>query len=229
MLVLISIWILKKFFPLYSKPLYDRRSLLKFLHLPRITALIAFFLLSSFLIYSQDKTLTYDIFYKGNVVGNMQINKRVNEENVYLMMVSRVRMKIFTSLRVYIEEQSLFNKGKLMYTCVYREVNGKVKANQKTRASGEVYQIDSEGKTGTISSRSINSNLILLYFYEPLQVRQVYSGNFQQFVDVKPVGDHTYRIDLPDGNYNFYTYKNGVCSRVEVHNSMYTIRMELKA
>src|SRR3989337_1674373 len=153
MLSSISIWLLKSFFTPTTIPLHDRKSiLLNVFHLPRITVLITFFLLSSFVIYSQDQTLNYNIFYKGNIVGNMQINKRVNNENVYLMMVSRVRMKVFTSFRVYIEEQSLFNKGKLMYTSVYREVNGKVKANQKTKAIGDVYQTDSEGKTGTIPS-----------------------------------------------------------------------------
>jgi len=190
---------------------------------------IASLLLSSFVISAQDNTLNYDVFYKNNVVGNMQINKMVRDENVYLMMVSKVHMKLITSFRVHIKEQSQFNKGRLMYTNVYREVNGKVKANQKTTAVGDAYQIDSHGKTGTISNKSISSNLILLYFYEPVQMHEVYSGNFQQFVGVKPVGEHTYRIDLPDGNYNFYTYKDGICSRVEVHSSMYTIRMELRA
>jgi hypothetical protein len=201
----------------------------KFVYAARTALLLTALVLHSFLVFSQDKSLNYDILYKGNVVGNMQINKRVNDENIYLMMVSRVKMRFFTSFKVHIEEQSLFNKGKLVYTSVYREVNGKVKANHKTRADGDIYLIDADGKTGTIKNKPINSNLILLYFSEPLNLRQVYSGNFQQFVDVKPVGDHTYKIDLPDGNYNYYTYQNGICVKVEVHNSMYTVNMELKA
>jgi hypothetical protein len=229
MLVLFTLWILKKLFPRYSNSLSNRAGYLsKFFFLPRIALLITAFLLSSFFIFSQDRTLKYDILYKGNIVGDMQINKRVNDENVYLMMISRAKMRFFTSYKVYIEEQSLFNKGKLVYTSVYREVNGKVKANHKTKAAGDIYLTEADGKTGSIKNKPINSNLILLYFYEPVNLRQVYSGNFQQFVDVRPVGDHTYKIDLPDGNYNYYTYRNGICVRVEVHNSMYTISMELK-
>lgn len=68
---------------------------------------------------------------------------------------------------------------------------------------------------------------MLLYCREPDDQAQVYSDNFQQFLQVKQVSPHVYRIDLPDGNYNFYSYTNGICSKVDIHHSLYTIQIQL--
>jgi hypothetical protein len=67
----------------------------------------------------------------------------------------------------------------------------------------------------------------MLYYTEPLSVSQVYSDNFQRFIAIQRTGPHVYRLNLPDGNYNDYYFQNGVCKLVELHQSMYTIKMEL--
>jgi len=33
---------------------------------------------------------------------------------------------------------------------------------------------------------------------------------------------------LPDGNYNYYSFQNGICNKVEVHHTFYTIQITLK-
>src|SRR3569833_1935450 len=93
-----------------------------------------------------------------------------------------------------------------------KTMNGKQKANKITKACNGCYQLTDDDQVKSIDQQQINNNLTLMYLQEPAGLSQVYSDNFQQFVQVKQVSSHTYRIYLPDGNYNFYTYTNGICS-----------------
>lgn len=115
----------------------------------------------------------------------------------------------------------------LISSHVLRMVNGKQKANKITKACYGCYQVIDDGKVKSIEQRQINNNLTLMYLQEPVGLSQVYSDNFQQFVQVNQVSSHTYRINLPDGNYNFYTYTNGICSKVDIHHSLYNIQIQL--
>jgi len=44
---------------------------------------------------------------------------------------------------------------------------------------------------------------------------------------IKKVEPHVYRIDVLDGSYNKYFYNDGRCTKVKIHQSLYTITMAL--
>jgi hypothetical protein len=177
---------------------------------------------------AQEQTVKYNVLHSGKVVGHMNLYQRRQGDELYLKMISEVKMRFIFSVKVDIQEESTFNNGKLMNSLVCRNVNGSEKCNRQTKAVASGYQTIAEGKCGkTVEQKQIAANLMLLYCREPADQAQVYSDNFQQFLQVKQVSPHVYRIDLPDGNYNFYSYTNGVCSKVDIHHSLYTIQIQL--
>lgn len=194
----------------------------------QIAGVIIFLFLFSFSLLSQDQTLRYDVVYKEDKIGNMQVNENRSDGIVNLKMVSNVRMHMIFAIKMYTEEASSFKDGKLIYSSVYRRVNGKEKANKQTRAVGDNYQTLSEGNVDMVNNKAIGFNIHSLYFREPLNLKTVYSDNFLQLLPIKKIDDHCYKVELPDGNYNYYFYKNGICNKVEVHTSMVTVEMRLK-
>ena len=66
-----------------------------------------------------------------------------------------------------------------------------------------------------------------VYISEPLNITKVYSDDFEQQVDIQKIADHHYKIKFPDGNYNEYFYTDGVCSKIEIHHSLYSASIEL--
>ena len=177
---------------------------------------------------AQEQTVKYNVLHSGKVVGQMNLYQKRQGDELYLKMISEVKMRFIFSVKVEIQEESTFNNGKLMSSQVCRNVNGSEKCNRQTKAVASGYQTTAEGKCGkTVDQKQIAANLMLLYCHEPADRAQVYSDNFQQFLQVKQVSSHVYRIDLPDGNYNFYSYTNGVCSKVDIHHSLYTIQIQL--
>jgi hypothetical protein len=185
-------------------------------------------LLFSFALHAQVQTHEYIVSYKGNNVGNMQFYQNKTGENVYVKMVSNVQMNFLINIKVNTEEESFFQSGRLIYSYVSRKVNGKEKANKQTKATGDTYKTSSDGKPGSINNKMIDYNFSLLYCNEPVDIQIIYSDNFQQFLQIQKVSDHKYKIDLPDGNYNYYSFLNGICSNVEVHHTFYTIQITLK-
>jgi hypothetical protein len=223
MIPALIIWLYKK----YAKPAISnyqhRTSKEKLQKLYRKAALLIFL---PTLLSAQEKTSTYNISHNGDVIGQLQFYQKINGQDTFLKMNSKVQTRFIFGIDVRTSDQAHFENGKLISSNVYRTVNGKEKENKKTNLINNNYQLSSGSKMRQFN-KVISYNMMMLYYREPISQSQVYSDNFQQFIAIKRMGNHTYRIDLPDGNYNDYHFQNGICTMVIIHHSMYTIKMEL--
>lgn len=224
MIIALMIWLFKK----YCRPFLKRNTIsgLSFQLIKR-SAIILILLLTRNEVTAQEKTLNYNVLHNGTTVGRMQLQQRKDGENTFLKITSEVKMRFIISVQVNIADESYFCNGKLICSHVQRVVNGKTKANKYTKAFNNSYQLIDHDKIGSLDQKQIGYNLDMVYLREPVGLSLVYSDNFQQYVPIKQTADHTYRIDLPDGNYNFYSYSNGICSKVELHHSFYKIQLQL--
>lgn len=225
MIPALTIWLFKK----YGRPFLIKHNITfsgVMLPLKKLSITILFVAISS-LVFAQEQTLNYNVLHSGNTVGHMKLQQVKDGDDTFLKIASDVKMRFVFSIQVNIQEDSHYRNGKLLCSHVSRKVNGKQKADKLTKANGDCYQLTDDGKISSINQKQISNNLTMMYLQEPVGLSQIYSDNFQQFVQVKQVESHTYRINLPDGNYNYYTYTNGVCSKVDIHHSLYTIQIQL--
>ena len=195
------------------------------------TKKVALFLLSflffSFIVNAQLQKTDYTITFRGDSVGNLQFYKHQAGDNLYLKAVSIVQIRFLVKVDVQLEEISNFQSGRLMYSSVSRIVNGKEKSAKQTKAAGNIYQATSFGKPVPSTDKRIDYNLNMLYCKEPFDKQVIYSDNFQQFLSVEQVAPHRYKIVLPDGNYNYYTFRDGICHVAEIRHPFYTIFIRL--
>jgi len=219
MMIALITWLFKK----YAMPAISRY---RKIAAKSAAALLILFMISNPLL-AQEQVTKYNVMHGSKVVGRLDLYQKRTGDDVCLKMVSAVKMKFIFSIKVDCNEESYFQNGKLVSSHVLRKVNDKQKADRQTKATADGYQTIAEGKCGKIDQKAINTNLMMLYCHEPANNSQVYSDNFQQFLKVKQTGEHIYRIDLPDGNYNYYSYTNGICSKVDIHHSLYTIQIKL--
>jgi len=178
--------------------------------------------------YGQVRTLDYIVSYRGKNVGSMQLYQSQTGESVYMKAVVNVKMNLIINIKVNTEEESMFQSGKLVYSNLSRTVNGKEKANKQTKAIADAYQTFSFGKPGSVNNEAIDYNFNLLYCIEPVNKQIIYSDNFQQFINIQKISEHKYKMELPDGNYNYYSFQNGICSKAELHHTFYTVYVTLK-
>lgn len=192
-------------------------------------SLVLLSLVLSLILNAQSQKVEYKVIFRGDSVGYMQLYKNQTGSNVSFKTVSNVQIRFLIKVKVQSEEISNFESGKLMYSSLSRIVNGKEKAAKQTTANGNIYQLTSFGKPMPSIDKLIDYNLNVLYTREPFNNQKIYSDNFQQFLNVEQVAPHRYKIVLPDGNYNYYTFQDGICNIAELHHSFYTIYIQLKA
>ncbi|HMF71688.1 MAG TPA: DUF6134 family protein [Flavitalea sp.] len=177
---------------------------------------------------AQEILRNYIVLYKGEDIGVMQLKQTIAGDTVLYKMTSDIRTRFIFNITVKSVEESTFQNGKLVYSAVNRTVNGNQKVKRQTTAGNKVYTLNKEGKPGIIYDECINYNLMSLYCREPVNIARVYSDNYQQFLPITKINAHTYKIELPDGNYNHYIYNRGICVKVDVFNNLYNMELVLR-
>lgn len=193
--------------------------------------LILSVVLQSIITYTsaQEKKLQYEIKRNGDIVGNIWLTQNINGGRTTLSMESEVKTRFIFTFTAKAKEETIYDNGIMTWSSIFRKLNGNVKADKKTKATGTVYTIYKGDKTETLNNYPIRYNMLSVYLLEPVSISKVYSDNFQQHVDIEKISDHHYKIKFPDGNYNEYFYSNGICSSVKIHHTLYSATIELKS
>ena len=180
-------------------------------------------------INAQEKRLEYNIKRNGDVVGNIHFIQGIAGNRTVLTMESEVNTRFIFNFKAKAKEEVIYDNGIMTWSSIFRKLNGTIKVDKKTKANGSAYTVYKGSKKETLNNYPIRYNMLSVYIIEPLNITKVYSDNFQQQIDIQRVADHHYKIKFPDGNYNEYFYTNGVCSKIEIHHSMYSATIELRS
>jgi len=194
--------------------------------LPLHVQIFLLILLQSIAAYGQEKIVRYNILHHGEVHGTMILRQQTIGKQVRLKAVSEVTARLLMKVTVKSIEEAVFENGVLVYSSLCRIVNGAEKINQQIQASGVSYKITEKDKTTMQNNYPINHSILFLYYQEPVNVAKIYSDNFKQFVGIEKVDSNKYRVEFPNGNINYYSYRNGICTNVEV-NQFYNIQFQL--
>lgn len=177
---------------------------------------------------AQEKKLSYNIKRGGSVIGNMQLYKKDSGAITSMRLESSVKTSMLVSIKIASREDALFENGILSYSYLYRKVNDDVKLRKTHRKYGNRYVVSQKtGKTDTVHIYPVRYNVLCLYFAEPVNLKELYSDNYQKMLQITKIGQHQYKIRLPDGNYQNYFYQDGVCHKIVVNSTFFTITMEL--
>ena len=199
-------------------------------YLPFVAAILLLVILLIFSTnsYSQNKTLNYQIIQNGDKVGSLLFSETSTGDLDYLKMESDVKTRLIFTFTAHASEEAVYNNGILLRSSIYRRLNGSEKANKQHQATGNrQYLIRTGERSEFTKTYPITYNMLSLYSKEPENISKVYSDNFQIFLAIEKAASHKYKITLPDGNYNYYYYKNGILNLVEVHHSFYSANIIL--
>jgi hypothetical protein len=178
--------------------------------------------------FTQERKLVYDVIRNEKVIGEIVFLELIKDGKKMLSLTSDVKTKFIFSFSSYVAETASFENGIMMYSSYYQKQNGSDKAKKMTVASGQFYKLIDDGDSKLINCSVIRYNMLLLYTNVPEKINKVYSDNYQKLLDIKKVSDNKYKIILPDGDCNYYTYENNVCTRVDVERTFFTVHFVLR-
>lgn len=197
-------------------------------NISRIVLLFILLLLLSHFSWSQNTRLEYSIKRRGSEIGTMSFSQQLSGDKTAFKIESTIKARLVFLITIKALEEAIYENGIMTWSFLYRKMNDAEKLNKKTQLAGNSYLVTRGRQQEKMNNFPIRYSMICLYLREPVTETKVYSDNFQTFLDIKKLGDHHYKIDFPDGNYNEYHYRNGLCSKVEVNHKLYRSTIELK-
>jgi hypothetical protein len=185
---------------------------------------IMIFLAFISLLISSGKTanskLNYDVIRNGNVIGSLQASRISSGNQVEYITESSVNVKILMTFSMYSKVTGAFRDGMLINGSAVRTVNGHNKVNTFIQWKNGHYLLKEDEAQKEIREK-ITYTTACLFNQEPVGLTRIFSENFGKFINLKEVRPHYYELHLPDGNRNYYSYSNGICTGAEV-NTNYT-------
>lgn len=176
---------------------------------------------------AQEKTLQYDVTRNGNVIGYVKVLEKINEGQAYWELKSDVNTKFIFSYSNYISDIVLFKDGIMVLGQYYQKENNK-QTKWEIRADGNYFKMVSNGKPDSQSFIAVQNHYLQLFFHCPETLTKIFSNHYHQYLELKKVAANKYCLALPDGDYNYYTYENGICSRVDIERTFFTIHFVLR-
>jgi hypothetical protein len=156
-------------------------------------------------------------------------SEMVFEETDSLRLEYRVKTKFIWTFVAEAKEMTVFKNGILRESSIYRRLDGKEKINKRQRAQNGKYVITAGANSSEVKSYPITYDMLNLYSKEPVNIRKVFSGNFESTLNIEKIGDHKYKVSLPDNSYNYYFYRDGILNEIEVHHTLYSAKIILAA
>ena len=178
--------------------------------------------------HAQERKFIYDVIRNGKVIGEISFVELTQGQKKFLSLTSNVETTVLFTVTDHTAETAAYDKGVMVYSSFYQKQTGSDVVNKKTIVSGKSYKLTDGDESKLVSLPPIRYSTLLLYTNVPKNINKVFSANFQQLVDIKKLAEDKYRLTLPGGKYNDYTYKNGMCTNVEIVRSLGTVQFVLR-
>lgn len=187
------------------------------------TILFIFIIISNICSYGQHHKFT--IHLAGGSIG--EINAELTEKDgiKYFDIVSEVNFKVLwkkynrkTNNKLTYANNNILESYSGIYFQYELEDSAYMKLNKSVYSC---YRFPD--KEYELEKFDISFPAALLYFKEPIGIKQIYSERFLEYCPIESSGDHKYVIHLPNGKENIYTYENGMLKMVYVDRTWFNI------
>lgn len=192
-----------------------------------ILAILVVFLLVLIPIISkgQAQQLHYKIIQGGDDIGWLRLEKNITGSITNLSLISELRTRVIFMIEVSAKETSIFENGILLYSSLYRKTNGSVKINKQTSRVADKYVVNNNGEKQYLSIPVVATNLLSLYFQEPVSTNNLYCDKYEAFVKIVKTDDGGYKVVFPDGNSNTFYYSKGICTKIKISHTFYSAQI----
>jgi hypothetical protein len=176
---------------------------------------------------AQEFTLAYEMTRNSKIIGSTVVKTMRAADKVTYRINTDIRFNLIKDFHGSAIEETVFEKGIMVSSFVHRTLNGETKSKKKTRLIDSVYQVEIDGKMYRLNLGPVNHTISSLYLNEPINTRRIFSDTQQRWLEITPVKPHIYKIVLPDGNYTIYHFRNGICYRIDIFQTLVNLRLML--
>ena len=170
------------------------------------------------------QTLTYDVYVAGQHSGMLTVVAQKSNSSLSIHSEANISVA-FTKAIAILEAQ--YQNGYLHKASVVQRVNNKIRENSEVTREGAYYRVDIKGEESIIFKKEVPYSVALLYHVEPKGRNTVFSERYGLACALKEIEPNKYELQLPTGKKAYYTYTNGICTRMQTRQMMMDVRFEL--
>lgn len=178
--------------------------------------------------FTQERILQYTVSRSGNPVGRLMVRESKQGNQATYKLQSAIKTSFLFTITGRAMEEAIYENGILIYSRFYQRTSGNERMNTEIEAEGKSYTVINNTDAKPLNKYPITYNMVCVYTVEPLRRTRVFADKFQQFVPVEYICPHHYKITFPDGSYNEYYYRAGVCIKVKINATWFDAEMQLK-
>ena len=168
---------------------------------------------------------TFQIYLGQKNVGYLNIIHTRGSEKSRIQVHSEVEARFIFKYTALGRETYEYRNDTLMHSDVFRKVNNRISLQQTLVKHPAGYRYSDQDSYRILPISVVRFNMTRLFVQEPFDEAQIFSDRFTQWVPIKRIGNHQYKVELPNGSDNIFTYKNGKCTSVVSRGSFYTVRL----
>jgi hypothetical protein len=172
---------------------------------------------------TKETPMVFEILKNEKVIGTINMYKKVSGDSITYHSESQIKTRLLLSFNITGNEKSVFKNGVLIFSSVYRTLNNKVKANHSISQQEHFYNIYEDNRVEELRLENIQQNLITLYFKEPIGISTIFCDNQKEMIQIQSLGQGKYKVQISNGKYNIFHYKNGRCIKVEAVSPMFDV------
>lgn len=171
--------------------------------------------------------ISFDVMKKNSKIGYINIEKASLNQTTTYTINSEVKAKVIFNFNARGLEKSEFKDDTLIFSSMYRKINSKEKLNHSISFKDGKYFFKNKNKKEkeVFSVGIIHKNLATLFFEEPINVQEIYSGKFIKKVKINSIGNSIYKVKLPNKSESIYHYENGKCVRIDIQGTFYKVKL----
>jgi len=176
----------------------------------------------------QSDTLSYVLIVKKDTIGKLIAVKTTKpDSSVHYKVSSKASYRFLFSFKINFDYYTRFDPdGFISNTDFVYKFNDKIKEENKMERNNSGYDIYMEGKYIKTVEGLYPQSALSMYFHEPDIDRPILSERFLDPIKIVRIDEHEYKVEFPTEDVNYYTYKNGVCSKILI--SLTVTDMEIR-
>lgn len=178
---------------------------------------------------AQKILLNYTVKKSGVNIGWLIIERNIEGIKLNLTLNSEIQTRMIWLMKITAKESATFENGKLICSAQWRKANGTIKLDKTTRFAGTHYEVLENAGRENLAIPFIGTNLLTLYFQEPVGIASVYCDKHQLFIPIQKTDDGGYRVKFPGGSSNCFYYRGGICNKIEISTTFYNVTILVDA
>jgi hypothetical protein len=188
--------------------------------------LLLLVLTSSSTFATVEKNLIYKVLVSDEQKGNLDAKLIQENENTFSIRLITKFEVLF--LHIKSDIQLRYENGTMVSAETSKYINGIRTEHTLVTNHYGTYKITGSDIDDLTLSVPVTFSVGRLYHFEPIGYSKMLSERLGKEVEIRTIGKHAYELRQPDGDRNYFFYKNGICNEMQTRMKGKAVRFVLE-